>query len=64
MSKKHPDHEIIAALGGPSRVARMLDLPLIGGVQRVHNWTTRGIPSAVRLKYLVLFAQTETGKHI
>lgn len=28
-----------------------------GGVQRVHNWRSRGIPAAIRLKHLALFSQ-------
>lgn len=58
MSDKHPDAALIAALGGPAEVARKLDLdPTKGGVQRVQNWTVRGIPAAVRLQHLDVFGQ-------
>ncbi len=46
---KHADAELIAALGGPAEVARQLGFdPGEGGVQRVHNWTQRGIPLLLR----------------
>jgi len=52
----HPDKKVITDLGGPAEVARKLGLdPTNGGVQRVQNWMTRGIPSAVRLAHLKLF---------
>jgi hypothetical protein len=51
---KHPDAELIAQLGGPAKVAELLGLGK-GGVQRVHNWTTRGIPAAVKLSRPDLF---------
>lgn len=59
MSKKHPDNALILALGGPAKVAKKLNLPRLGGVQRVQNWTTRGIPAAVRLEHMSLFAKAE-----
>lgn len=59
MTKTHPDKAVIAALGGPAELARGLGLPIVGGVQRVQNWTTRGIPAAVRLKHFSLFAEAE-----
>lgn len=56
MKTKHADAALIEALGGPAEVARKLDLdPANGGVQRVHNWTLRGIPPAVRLAHMELF---------
>lgn len=59
MTVKHADATLIEALGGPAEVARKLDLdPAKGGVQRVQNWTTRGIPPAVRLSRLDLFGIT------
>lgn len=59
MNAPHPDKKVIADLGGPAEVARALGLdPTNGGVQRVHNWMTRGIPSAVRLNHLEYFGQT------
>lgn len=58
MADKHPDAALIAALGGPAEVARRLDLDTAkGGVQRVQNWTVRGIPAAVRLHHLDVFGQ-------
>jgi len=55
MNTPHPDKAVIDALGGPAEVARMLNLDPKNGVQRVHNWTTRGIPPAVRLDNLGIF---------
>lgn len=49
------DKELIDALGGTSKVARMLDL----GVQRVHNWRSRGIPPAVKLRWPDLFLRQQ-----
>lgn len=58
MNAPHPDKKVIADLGGPAEVARALGLdPANGGVQRVHNWMTRGIPSAVRLSHLQYFGE-------
>src|SRR5690348_12204504 len=56
MAEKHADAALIEALGGPAEVARKLELdPAKGGVQRVQNWITRGIPPAIRLSRLDLF---------
>jgi hypothetical protein len=52
---KHPDAQLIEKLGGPTQVAERLGLPKYGGVQRVQNWTVRGIPSAVKVEYPALF---------
>jgi hypothetical protein len=52
---KHPDAKIIEDLGGPAQVAERLNLPKYGGVQRVQNWTVRGIPSAVKVQHPALF---------
>ena len=47
---KHPDAQLIADLGGATKVAELLGYSKAdGGVQRVHNWTTRGIPADVKL---------------
>lgn len=43
------DVALIAALGGPANLARLLGYARETGTQRVQNWTTRGIP--VRVKY-------------
>jgi len=50
-----PDQKLIADLGGPTKVAELLGLQKYGGVQRVQNWTVRGIPSAVKVQYPALF---------
>jgi hypothetical protein len=50
------DKELIAELGGATKVAEMLDLDKTsGGVQRVHNWIERGIPAKVKLARPDLF---------
>lgn len=51
----HPDWALIVALGGPLKVAELLDYEKDGGVQRVQNWKFRGIPSAVKLERPDLF---------
>ena len=55
MIKTHADKAIIDALGGPANVARRLGFAPSRGIQRVHNWTRRGIPAEVRLRHLDLF---------
>lgn len=52
---KETDRQLIANLGGPTKVAELLNLPKYGGVQRIQNWTQRGIPSHVKVKYPHLF---------
>lgn len=47
--KKHPDADLISSLGGPAELARRLWPDRKNGVQRVHNWTKRGIPARMRL---------------
>ena len=50
------DSELIDQLGGPAKLAATLGYDKReGGVQRVHNWRTRGIPAAVRLEHRALF---------
>ena len=50
------DRDLIKALGGPARVAELLAYDKeSGGVQRVHNWLTRGIPSKVKVDRPDLF---------
>lgn len=51
----HPDWALVTALGGPVKVAEMLGYAKYGGVQRVQNWKTRGIPPAVKLERPDLF---------
>lgn len=52
---KQTDRQLIATLGGPTKVAELLSLPKYGGVQRVQNWTQRGIPSHVKVEFPHLF---------
>lgn len=50
------DKALIAALGGPAKVAELMGYDkATGGVQRVHNWLERGIPSKVKLERPDLF---------
>lgn len=55
MNKIQRDSELIKQLGGPSKVAEILNIDKRGGAQRVHNWMTRGIPAAVKVSYPGLF---------
>jgi hypothetical protein len=50
------DKQQILSLGGPTKVAELLGLDKTsGGVQRVQNWMTRGIPAQVKLDHPDLF---------
>lgn len=50
------DRALIEELGGPAKVAEMLGYDKRdGGVQRVSNWLTRGIPAAVKVERPDLF---------
>lgn len=50
------DQELITELGGPAKVAEMLGYDKsAGGVQRVQNWMSRGIPAKVKLERPDLF---------
>ena len=52
----HPDAALIDRLGGPAEVARLLGFDTrTGGVQRIQNWKTRGIPEVIRLRRQDLF---------
>jgi len=58
--KKHSDIEAdrltIERLGGPTKLAELLGYDKTsGGVQRIQNWTKRGIPSDVKLRWPELF---------
>lgn len=53
------DKEIIEGLGGAAKVAELLGLEKHGGVQRVHNWTVRGIPPKVKLEYPHIFLREQ-----
>ena len=48
------DVELIAKLGGPTRVAQLLALKK-HGAQRVQNWLYRGIPAKVKLDHPHIF---------
>ena len=49
MNQNIRDRDIIAALGGPAQMAKLLGYDLPGGQWRVNNWVQRGIPSRVKL---------------
>ena len=54
------DAELIARVGGPTRLAVLLGIDgEKGAVQRVSNWRTRGIPPRVRLEHARVFAQID-----
>ena len=53
------DKEIIKGLGGPAKVAEMLKYDKAkGGVQRVNNWMSRGIPASVKLEHPEIFLRS------
>lgn len=54
------DAELIADLGGPTKVAEMLNFPKHGGAQRVQNWLTRGIPAQVKIDHPEIFLLDRT----
>lgn len=57
------DKDLIRSLGGPTRVAELLSLDKTkGGVQRVANWMSRGIPASVKLAHLEIFLPELGGK--
>lgn len=49
------DRKLIEDLGGPTKVAELLGYEKYGGVQRVHNWLSRGIPAKVKVEHPDLF---------
>ena len=50
------DSELIRHLGGPTKVAELIGFDkTAGGVQRVQNWITRGIPPRVKLQHPGVF---------
>ena len=58
---RHPDSDLIDALGGAAIVARKLGFdPAAGGAQRVQNWKYRGIPELIRLKRPDVFGPAPT----
>lgn len=53
MNKINDDLILIESLGGVSAVAESLGY----SIQRVHNWTQRGIPASEKLKNPQMFLQ-------
>lgn len=50
------DAQIIESLGGAAKLAELLGYDKAkGGVQRIQNWKTRGIPPSVKLAHPELF---------
>lgn len=49
------DVELIDHYGGPARLAEKLGWHERRAVQRIHNWRSRGIPAAVKLKFPNIF---------
>jgi hypothetical protein len=50
------DKELIRELGGPTKLAVLLGYDKTqGGVQRVQNWISRGIPPQVKLDFPHIF---------
>lgn len=49
------DKQRIIDLGGPTRVAELLEFQKHNGAQRVHNWMKRGIPARIKLARPDLF---------
>lgn len=56
------DRELIEKLGGPAKVAELLDFPKPDGARRVHNWLARGIPAKVKVEHPELFMPAERKK--
>lgn len=55
MNSIEKDAELINTLGGPPRVAELLGFEKHGGVQRVQNWTVRGIPANIKVQFPAIF---------
>ena len=55
MNSLDEDKALIESLGGPAKVAALLGYDKDGGVQRVQNWLSRGIPAAVKLDFPDVF---------
>ena len=49
------DDQLIDFHGGPTKLAKKLGWKEGRAVQRIHNWRSRGIPAAVKLKYPAIF---------
>lgn len=50
MTEIDRDVELIRKLGGPSKVAELLQIDKRGGAQRVQNWLVRGIPAKEKVR--------------
>lgn len=53
------DQELIAQLGGPAKLAERLGFEKEGGVQRVQNWISRGIPAQVKVDFQEIFLRPD-----
>ena len=53
------DKDLIKRLGGPARLAKLLNFKEVGGTQRVANWQRRGIPPRVKLDFPDIFLSGE-----
>ncbi len=53
------DAALIADLGGPSKVAELLNYEKHNGPQRVQNWLVRGIPAQVKVDHPEIFMRRE-----
>lgn len=56
------DKQLIENLGGARAVAKMLGFDDRNGTQRVHNWTTRGIPAKIKLDHADIFLMAASNK--
>lgn len=55
------DKDLIEFLGGPTKTAELLGYDKArGGVQRVQNWMTRGIPAQVKVDHPHIFMRNAT----
>jgi hypothetical protein len=52
------DRELIDSLGGVPTLTKRLGYEKAGGIQRVQNWTVRGIPDRVKLQHPEIFLQS------
>lgn len=49
------DRKLIEDKGGPTKLAEILGYDKHGGVQRIQNWISRGIPPKVKLQHPEIF---------
>lgn len=62
MKRKHPDADLISSCGGVTAVANKLWPGRKNNIQRVFNWTVRGIPARVRLDRPDIFGEAPPRK--